>query len=163
MLLLPGTLLRLRTPINSSAYKENLQLLATKDFFKISSITVIIYWNNYICRHYISGVVILMFCVQQMFIMALNVAPFLETAGIRVPARNIRNFTMFSCFSSHCPSARCASAANAVRKSTDISRKLRLNVNNLHWFNSLVSVVVVVVVVLVSVLSLLFCIRADCN
>jgi hypothetical protein len=38
----------------------------------------------------------------------------LETVGICVPAWNICNFTMFSCSSSHCPSARCASAANAV-------------------------------------------------
>jgi hypothetical protein len=38
----------------------------------------------------------------------------LETVGIRVPTRNIRNFNTFSCSLSHCPSARCVSAANAV-------------------------------------------------
>jgi hypothetical protein len=35
----------------------------------------------------------------------------LETLGIRVPTRNIRNFNTFSCSLSHCPSARCVSAA----------------------------------------------------
>jgi hypothetical protein len=43
----------------------------------------------------------------------------LETVGIRVPTRNIRNFTMFNCSSNHCPSARRVSAANAVCKFTD--------------------------------------------
>jgi hypothetical protein len=38
-------------------------------------------------------------------------------------ARNIRNFTTFSCSFSHCPSARCVSGANAVCKSTDIFSK----------------------------------------
>jgi hypothetical protein len=51
----------------------------------------------------------------------------LETVGIRVPTRNIRNFTTFSCSFSHCPSARCVSAANAVCKSTDIFSKSCLN------------------------------------
>jgi hypothetical protein len=37
-----------------------------------------------------------------------------ETVGIRVPARNVGNFSMFSCSSSHCPSARCVSPANAI-------------------------------------------------
>jgi hypothetical protein len=44
----------------------------------------------------------------------------LETAGIRVPAKNIRNFNTFGCSSSHGPSFRCVSAKNAVSKSTDI-------------------------------------------
>jgi hypothetical protein len=38
----------------------------------------------------------------------------LETVGVRVLAQNIDNFSMFSCSLSHHPSARCASAANAV-------------------------------------------------
>jgi hypothetical protein len=42
----------------------------------------------------------------------------LETVGIRVPTRNIRNFTTFSCSFTHCPSA-----VNAVCKSTDIFSK----------------------------------------
>jgi hypothetical protein len=40
----------------------------------------------------------------------------LKTVGLRVPARNMGNFTVFSCSSSHCPSARCVSASNAVCK-----------------------------------------------
>jgi hypothetical protein len=53
----------------------------------------------------------------------------LETVGLRVPTRNIRNFTTFSCSFSHCPSAR--SAANAVCKSIDIFSKSRLSLNSL--------------------------------
>jgi hypothetical protein len=58
-----------------------------------------------------------------------------KTVGIRVPARNIRNFTTFSCSSSHYPSARCVSVTKAVCKSTDTFRNLSLNVNNLKVFN----------------------------
>jgi hypothetical protein len=36
----------------------------------------------------------------------------LETVGIRVPTRNINTCTTFTCSFSHCPSARCVSAAN---------------------------------------------------
>jgi hypothetical protein len=43
----------------------------------------------------------------------------------------VPNFSMFS----HCPSAACASAANAASKSIDIFRNLRLNLNNLNWFS----------------------------
>jgi hypothetical protein len=46
--------------------------------------------------------------------------PVLETVGLRVPTRNVRNFTTFICSSSHCPSAKCVSAENAVCKSTNI-------------------------------------------
>jgi hypothetical protein len=52
----------------------------------------------------------------------------LETVRLRVLTRNIRNFTTFSCSFSHCPSARCVSAANAVCKSTDIFSKPCLSV-----------------------------------
>jgi hypothetical protein len=51
----------------------------------------------------------------------------LETVGLRVPTRNIRNFTTFSCLFSHCPSVRCVSAANAVCNSIDIFSKSCLN------------------------------------
>jgi hypothetical protein len=52
----------------------------------------------------------------------------LETAGIRTPARNIRNFSTFTRSSSHCSAARCVSAANAVWKSTDIFRNSRCSI-----------------------------------
>jgi hypothetical protein len=55
----------------------------------------------------------------------------LETVSIRVPTRNIRNFTMFSCSFSHYPSARCVSAANSVCKSTDIFCKSSLSLKSL--------------------------------
>jgi hypothetical protein len=55
----------------------------------------------------------------------------LETVGNRVPTRNIRNFNTFSFSFSHCPSARCVSAANAVCKSTDIFSKSYLSVKSL--------------------------------
>jgi hypothetical protein len=46
----------------------------------------------------------------------------LETVGLRVPIRYIRDFSMFSVCSSrkNCPSARCASAANVVCRDVDI-------------------------------------------
>jgi hypothetical protein len=46
----------------------------------------------------------------------------LETVGLRVPTRNMHNFNMFTCPSSHCPSARCVSTANAVGTFTDVFR-----------------------------------------
>jgi hypothetical protein len=49
----------------------------------------------------------------------------LEIVGLRVPNRNICN-NMFTCSSSHCPSARCVSTANTVSKFTD-------NLANLVW------------------------------
>jgi hypothetical protein len=42
---------------------------------------------------------------------------------------------MFSCSFSRCPSARRVSAANSFPKSTDISRNLRLSINNLNLFH----------------------------
>jgi hypothetical protein len=56
----------------------------------------------------------------------------LETVGIRVPTRNIRNFTRFSCSFSHCPSAGCVSYANAVCKSTDTFENLPFNANYIN-------------------------------
>jgi hypothetical protein len=55
----------------------------------------------------------------------------LEIFGIRVPTRNIRNFTTFNCSFSHCPSARCVSAANAICKSADIFSKSCLSLKSL--------------------------------
>jgi hypothetical protein len=46
----------------------------------------------------------------------------LEMVYLRVPPRHVRDFSAFSvCLSNkHCPSSRCANAANAVGKSLDI-------------------------------------------
>jgi hypothetical protein len=55
-----------------------------------------------------------------------------ETVAIRVPVRNIRNFAMFTCSSSRCPSARCVSEANAVCEHKDIFSDSCLNTNNLN-------------------------------
>jgi hypothetical protein len=46
MLLLLGTLLRLLTPVNLSAYKEKLPPFASVDLFKIWNIIMIICWKN---------------------------------------------------------------------------------------------------------------------
>jgi hypothetical protein len=43
----------------------------------------------------------------------------LEAISIFILAWSIRNFNMFACSSSHCPSARCVSIANLVCKHTD--------------------------------------------
>jgi hypothetical protein len=55
----------------------------------------------------------------------------LETVDIRDPTRNIRNFSMFSCSFSHCPSSRRVSAANAVCICTDIFSNACLKVKSL--------------------------------
>jgi hypothetical protein len=83
----------------------------------------------------------------------------LETVGIRVPTRNIRNFNTLSCSLSHCPSARCVSAANAVCKYTDIFRKSHLSVKSLRLMYIVifyVCFVVPFVVVLSCVVLLLY-------
>jgi hypothetical protein len=83
----------------------------------------------------------------------------IERDSIRVPTRNLRKFDIFSCSSSPCPAARCASAVNAVCISTDPFRNLRFYVNNVNWFDlSLFFACVVLVLVL---LQLLFCICSD--
>jgi hypothetical protein len=57
----------------------------------------------------------------------------LETVGLRVPTRNIRSFSMFSCSSSHCPTARCVSAANSVCNFVDIFTNSYLSLESLVW------------------------------
>jgi hypothetical protein len=60
-----------------------------------------------------------------------NCASVLEAVGIYVPSRNIRNFFTFCCSYSHCPSARCVSAANLVCNSVDIFTNSCLYLRNL--------------------------------
>jgi hypothetical protein len=55
----------------------------------------------------------------------------LQTVGLRVPTRNIRNYTTFSCSFSHCPSARFVFAANVVWKLMDIFIKSCWGLNSL--------------------------------
>jgi hypothetical protein len=55
----------------------------------------------------------------------------LETVGIRVPTRGVRNFTMFSCSFGHCPKARCVSVANAVCKCANTINNSYLSVRTL--------------------------------
>jgi hypothetical protein len=70
---------------------------------------------------------------------------------------------MFSCISCLRPSAGRVSAADAVCKSIDIFRTLRLNLNNLNRFSLLKLFICFVVLVFVLVLTLyrnmLLCIR----
>jgi hypothetical protein len=62
----------------------------------------------------------------------INCPSVLETVGIRVPSRIIRNFSLFCCSSSHCPSARCVLAANTACNSLDIFRNSRISLKNLY-------------------------------
>jgi hypothetical protein len=57
----------------------------------------------------------------------------LETVGLRVPARYIRDFAWFNfCPSSkNCPSARCASAANVVCRDFDVFGAKTVLLNNI--------------------------------
>jgi hypothetical protein len=52
---------------------------------------------------------------------------------LRVPTRSIRNVSMFSCSSSHCPTAICVSAADSVRKFVDIFSNSYLSLKCLVW------------------------------
>jgi hypothetical protein len=47
----------------------------------------------------------------------------LDTTGIRVPSRYVRNSSLFTAACENSPSARCVTAANRVCKDTDIFRK----------------------------------------
>jgi hypothetical protein len=51
----------------------------------------------------------------------------LDVVGLRVPSRNIRKFSTFSCSSTHCPTARCVVAANSVYEFVDILSKSYLS------------------------------------
>ncbi|PNF19791.1 hypothetical protein B7P43_G14658 [Cryptotermes secundus] len=53
----------------------------------------------------------------------------LDAVGLRVPSRNIRNFSTFSCSFSRCPTARCVVAANFVCELVDIFSKSSLSLN----------------------------------
>jgi hypothetical protein len=70
----------------------------------------------------------------------INCPSVLETVSIRVPSRNIHNFSLFCCSSSHCPSARCVLAANIVCNSLDIFRNSKIRLKNLR---SLVEIIIV--------------------
>jgi hypothetical protein len=160
MILLLGTLLQLLTPINLSAYKESLQPFATKDFFQ----DVEYHYDNILeklnqrtlpirRRHFDALFLINVFSDTK------YCPSVLETVSIRVPTRNIRNFTTFSCSFSHCLTARCISAANAVCKSTDIFSKSCFSLKSLsHTF---VFVLLFFVCFVLCCLSAVVCIRAD--
>jgi hypothetical protein len=119
MLLLLGILLQLLTPINSGEYKQ---------FAALSQITffqdVEYHYDNILEKLHLQTL-----HIRRRHFDALSLInafsgtkycpSLLETVGIRVTTRNIRNFTMFSCSFSHCRSARCVSTSNAVCKSTD--------------------------------------------
>jgi hypothetical protein len=55
--------------------------------------------------------------LTQVYLVSKLCPSLLEVVGLRVPARHIRDFALFSVYSSckNCPSARCASAANVCR------------------------------------------------
>jgi hypothetical protein len=108
-----------------------LQPFARKDFFMMLNIIMTMYWENlqtlHIRRRHFDAVFLI-----NVFSGTKQCQSVLETVGIRVPTRNIRNFNTFSCSLSHCPSARCVSAANAVCKYTDIFSKSYLSVKSLR-------------------------------
>lgn len=112
--------------LNLSAYKENLTHFVTIDIFRESKFSDTAYQTSSLrCS-----------VLNKCFSDAECCLSVSERACIRAHVRNIRNFTTFTRPSSHCPAARCVSAANTVCKSTDIFRHLRLNVNELNEFNS---------------------------
>jgi hypothetical protein len=67
--------------------------------------------------------------------------PVLEIVGLRVPARYIRDFTLFSVCSSsrYCPSARCTSGANVVCRDFDVFGAKPIT-SSLHFTNLIITV-----------------------
>jgi hypothetical protein len=134
MPLLLATLLLILTPINLRAYKENFRPFTTVDFFfqdvgyqydNLLEILNLLTLHNR-RRHFDALFLMNVFIGTKYFLSAL------KTLSIRVPARNIRNFTLFTCSSNHYSSARCVSAANAVWKPGDICSNSCFNVNNIN-------------------------------
>jgi hypothetical protein len=132
MLLLLGTLLRLLTPKNFSAYKDILQSLQQSIFqdiqYNYDNLPEKLNFQTLHIRRRHSDALFLI----NLFSGAKYCSSVLSTVGIRVPARNIRNFTMFNCPSSHRPLAICVSAAKVVCKYTDIFRNSGLYINNFN-------------------------------
>jgi hypothetical protein len=60
----------------------------------------------------------------------------LENLSIRVPPGNLRDFSLFGVCPSnkHCPSARCAYAANAVGKDLDIFAIGAFSLNHIYSY-----------------------------
>ncbi|PNF27531.1 hypothetical protein B7P43_G02896 [Cryptotermes secundus] len=78
-------------------------------------------------RHHLDA----LFLVQ-VFRRLKSCASLLENASLRVPPSNLRDFSLFGVCPSnkHCPSARCAYAANAVCKDLDIFAIGTVSVND---------------------------------
>jgi hypothetical protein len=155
MLLLLGTLLRLLIPINLSAYKEKLQPFATVDFSKIWDITILTdrrlrtkttefslvfmgYHNDNLLEslnlktlhnryHHFDALFLI-----NVFSGTKCCPSVLETVGILVPTKNIRNCNMLTCSSSHCPSARCVSTENSVYELRDVCGNSCMSVKSLN-------------------------------
>jgi hypothetical protein len=49
--------------------------------------------------------------------------PLIENASLKIPFRNISNFTLFAAALINCPSERCATAAYLIRNGKDVFRK----------------------------------------
>jgi hypothetical protein len=82
--------------------------------------------------HTIIIFIIILIIIIIIILEALNFAPpVLDAVGLRVPSRNIRNLSTFSCSSAHCPTARCVVAANSVCEFIDIFSKLYLSLKSL--------------------------------
>jgi len=62
----------------------------------------------------------------------------METDAQRRPNRNFRDFGLFNFEPKRriCPSARCASAANAIGSDTDIFNTSSISINGLQVFNT---------------------------
>jgi hypothetical protein len=124
---------RLTDSKNLKTYKENLQPFATLDFFQ----DVEYHYDNILEKLNLQTLHIRRRHFDALFLInafsgTKYCSSVLETVGIRVPTRSIRNFTAFSCSFSHCPSAKCVSAHNAVCKSIDIFSNYCLNVKSLN-------------------------------
>jgi hypothetical protein len=132
MHLLLGITSRILTPTNSSAYKENLQPFVIIHFFQyvdynhINTLNKLNLQTLHVRRSHIDALFLIHVFRGTKFCPSA-----LKAVGLLVPTRNIRNFSTFSCSSSHCPTARCVLAANSVCKFVDIFSNLHLSLINL--------------------------------
>jgi hypothetical protein len=84
----------------------------------------------------------------------------LEIIGLRVPTRYIRDFALFSVSSSskNCSSAKCASAANVVRRDVDV-----LHINNFLYYAIIIIIITIIIMTSLFVCLFVFCLRFCIN
>jgi hypothetical protein len=74
----------------------------------------------------------------------------LENVNLRVPSSNLREFSLFcACPSNkHCPSVRCAYAANVVGKDLDIFALGTVSLNCIYAPSSRQNIIIIIIIIM---------------